>query len=167
MQVSFASAAAIIAQALHYTGSFKNSGPMPPQAEVPTTYTIQWTAKNSSNAVANTGVSAVLPTYVTFLSAQAGSGINYDAGSRTVRWDLGELKAGVGYSSAARIGSFQVSLVPSVSQVGTSPILTGAALLSGTDRFAQVPVSASAEAPTTKLFEAGVTAGMDIVAPKQ
>ncbi len=167
MQVSLASAATLLAQALHYTGSFKNTGPMPPQAEVPTTYTIQWTAKNSSNAVANTGVSAVLPTYVTFISAQTGSGISYDAGSRTVRWDLGELKAGVGYSAAARVGSFQVSLVPSASQVGTSPILTGAALLSGTDRFAQVPISASAEAPTTKLFEAGVTAGMDIVAPKQ
>ncbi len=167
MQVTLASAASLVAQAFHFTGPFSNSGAMPPRAELATEYTIQWTVKNSSNAVANATVSSVLPTYVTFLGAASGSSISYDAPSRTVKWDLGELKAGVGYSTAARQGAFQVALNPSSSQVGLSPTLTGAAQLSGTDRFAQVAVSATADAPTTKLNEAGFAAGMDIVQPKQ
>lgn len=166
-QVTLASAAVLGAQALHFTGPFTNPGPMPPRAEVSTSYTILWTVKNSSNTLANTSVSAVLPPYVSFAAAQAGSGITYDAGSRTVRWDLGDLKAGVGYSTAARTGAFQVTFTPSASQAGFSPTLTGTAALQGTDRFAQVAVSATAEAPTIKLNEAGFAPGMDIVAPKQ
>lgn len=140
---------------------------MPPRSGSPTSYTIVWTVKNSSNTVANTVVSAVLPTYVQFVSAQAGSGIAYDAGSRTVRWDMGDLRAGVGYSSAALQGSFQITFTPSDSQVGATPMLTGTAALSGTDRFAQTAVTASVEAPTTQLTEAGFGGGMDIVGPKQ
>jgi hypothetical protein len=167
MQVTLASAATLLAQALHFTGAFQSSGPMPPRSGVPTLYTIQWTVKNSSNTVAGTNVSTVLPTYTTFVAAAPGSAITYDTGSRTVRWDLGDLNAGVGYSSAARTGSFQVSLTASDSQVGYVPQLTGATALSGTDRFAQVQVTASADGPTTKLNEAGFSPGMDIVAPKQ
>lgn len=167
MQVTLASAATLLAQALHFTGPLQNGGSMPPRSGSPTAYTIQWTVKNSSNAVAGATVSTVLPPYVSFVAAAADNAIAYDAASRTVRWNVGELGAGVGYSSAARVGSFQVSLTPSDSQVGSSPQLTGATVLSGTDRFAQVQVTASAEAPTTRLTEAGFVGGMDIVQPKQ
>ena len=166
-QITLASAIAIAARALHFTGGSGNSGPMPPRAETATTYTIEWSAKNSSNTVANTTVLTVLPVYVTFVAAYAGSDITYDAGSRTVRWDVGDLGAGVGYSTAARKGSFRISFMPSSSQVGLSPQLTGTAVISGTDRFAQVQVSDTVEAPTTKLTEPGFVGGMDIVAPKQ
>lgn len=135
------------AQSLYGQGVYNNSGPTPPRAETATTYTVQWTAKNSSNAIANANVSAVLPPYVTYKDGQAG--VSYDAASRTVRWDLGELKAGTGYTSAARTAQFQVVLNPSASQVGQTPALTGATVLSGTDRFAQIQVSAQAQAPTT------------------
>ncbi len=162
MQVSLASAAALSARALHFTGPITNSGPMPPRAESATTYSIEWTAKNSSNTIANTVVSAVLPPYVSFVG---GGEVAYDAATRTVRWNLGDLKAGVGYSSAARVTTFQVSITPSSSQVGQSPALTGAAALSGVDRFAQTQISATAEAPTTRLGEAAA-AGMELVQPK-
>jgi hypothetical protein len=129
-------------------GPYQNSGPTPPRAEQPTTYTVAWTAKNSSNAIANAQVSAVLPPYVSYKTGQAG--VAYDAPSRTVRWSLGELKAGTGYTTAAQTAAFQVTLNPSVSQVGQAPALTGTAELSGTDRFAQIQVSAQAQAPTTQ-----------------
>ncbi len=164
-QITLASATTLTAQALHFTGMFSNSGPMPPRADMPTTYTIVWTVKNSSNAVANAGVSTVLPPYVQFIQGQ--SGVTYDSGSRAVTWSLGDVSAGVGYTTAARQAAFQVSLNASGSQVGFTPMLTGASALQGTDRFAQTTVSASAEAPTTKLTEAGFAAGMDTVAPKQ
>jgi hypothetical protein len=147
------------AKSLYGQGPYQNSGPTPPRAEVPTTYTVQWTVKNSSNAIANANVSAVLPTYVTYKTGQAG--LTYDAPSRTVRWDLGELKAGTGYTLAAQSAAFQVTLNPSVSQVGQTPALTGAAVLSGTDRFAQIQVSAQAQGPTTQTADgqSGVVQG--------
>lgn len=167
MQVTLSSAVALLSQALHFTGAFQNTGPMPPRSDAQTSYTIQWTVKNSSNTVAGAVVSTVLPPYTTFVAAAPGSAITYDTGSRTVRWDIGDLGAGVGYSTAARTGSFQVSLTPSDSQIGQAPQLTGATALSGTDRFAQVQVSATAEGPSTTLTEAGFAQGMDIVQPKQ
>lgn len=167
LAVQLASAATVSAQAFHFSGPFTNIGPMPPKAETATTYTIVWTVKNSSNALANTVASAVLPPYVSFMSAIPGEGITYDAASRTVRWPIGELKAGVGYTLSSRQAAFQVTLVPSTSQVGQAPQLTGTLMLSGQDRFAQVNVNAQAPAPTTKISgEGGFTTGMDIVAPK-
>ena len=147
-EVVLGSLLSLESQSLYGQGAYSNSGPTPPRAESPTTYTVQWTAKNSSNAIANASVSAVLPPYVSYKTGQ--TGFTYDSPSRTVRWDLGELKAGVGYTSAARVGSFQVTLTPSISQVGQAPALTGATVLSGTDRFAQIQVQATAQGPTTQ-----------------
>ncbi len=136
------------AKSLYDQGVYANTGPTPPRAEQATTYTLEWAVKNSSNAIANANVSAVLPPYVTYKTGQ--TGMTYDAASRTVRWDLGELKAGTGYTSAARTAQFQVTLNPSQSQVGQAPALTGAAVLSGTDRYAQIQVQAQAQGPTTQ-----------------
>ena len=135
------------AQSNFNQGAYSNSGPTPPRAEETTTYTIMWSAKNSSNAIANANVSAVLPSYVTYKTGQ--SGITYDAASRAVRWDLGELKAGTGYTSAAKTVSFQVAITPSSSQVGQAPALTGSAVLFGTDRYAQIQVQSQTAGPTT------------------
>ena len=166
--VNLSSAASISAQTFHFSGPFTNIGPMPPKAESATTYTIVWTVKNASNALANTAVTATLPPYVQFLSAVPGEGVTYDAASRTVRWPIGELKAGVGYTLASRQTAFQVTLTPSTSQVGNVVQLTNQATLSGQDRFAQVNVSSQSGAPTTKISgEGGFTSGMETVAPKQ
>jgi hypothetical protein len=93
----------------------------------------------------------VLPPYVRFAASAPGAGVTYEESSRTVRWDIGDLGAGVGYSTPERQAAFQVVLTPSSSQAGQAPALTGAALFTGQDRFAQVAVQASAEAPTTVL----------------
>ncbi len=163
--VSIASQLTLIAQVLHFTGPITNTGSMPPKAEAATSYTIQWTVKNSSNAVANAVVSAVLPPYVRYVSAGA-VGVSYDGSSRTVTWNLGDLPAGVGYSTAAKVIDFQVVLTPSTSQVGSIPQLTGPAALKGQDRYAQVSVEADANAPTTQLTESGFSSGMETVSPK-
>lgn len=141
MQVTFASQLALNV-ATQYL-----SGLRPPRVDSSTAYTVQWTVKNASNTVGGAVVSTVLPPYVTFVSGQ--SGVTYDAGSRTVSWNIGDLKPGVGYTAAALSNSFVVSFIPSSSQVGNAPALTGSALLSGTDRFAGVGVSATAVAPTS------------------
>ncbi len=165
-QVVLTSALSLTAQALHFTGSFSNTGPMPPKAESQTSYTIVWTVGNSSNAIAQATVATILPPYVEFVAAAPGSGITYDKGSRTVRWALGDLPAGIGYSLPSREGAFQVVFTPSSSQVGQAPELTGGAILSGQDRFAQAPVQASATGPTIQLKEKGFSSGMGVVDSK-
>lgn len=149
MQVTLASALSLNVQAKHFSGPFDNSGPMPPKVDRETSYAVVWTVTNSSNTVANAAVATVLPPYVRFIRGEAG--VSYDEGSRTVTWNIGDLKAGVGYTLPVRSAGFQVGFTPSLSQVGQSPTLTGVATFSGQDRFAQVAVSASADAPTIKL----------------
>ncbi|HVV38728.1 MAG TPA: hypothetical protein VHD31_00145 [Candidatus Paceibacterota bacterium] len=167
---SAASAKLVLASALSLTaqssrsGVFNNTGPVPPRVEQTTTYGITWTVKNSANTVANTSVQTVLPPYVTFVAAQSGSGVTYDPGSRTVTWNIGDIKAGVGYSTAARQASFQVAISPSSSQVGTIPALTGPTSASGQDRYAQVQVGANVDGPTTHTIDG--SAGMDTVVAK-
>ena len=148
-RVVLASALSITAQSWRSSGSFSNTGPVPPRAEAESTYTITWTVKNSANTVANGMAQATLPPYTRFVAAESGSGITYDEGSRAVRWALGDIKPGVGYISASRQGSFQVAFTPSISQVGSAPALIGTTLLSGFDRFVQVSLEASTGSPTT------------------
>ena len=163
-QVLVSSVATLSAAASHFSGPFANSGPMPPVPGQATTYSIVWTVTNSSNTIANAVVSATLPAYVTFVNVQAGSGITYDPGSRTVTWAMGDVKAGVGYTLGSRTAAFQVSLLPSSSQAGQSPALTSTASLSGQDRFAQVQVTASADGPTIQLQnDTGYSANMGTV----
>lgn len=167
-QVQLSSLASLTTNTLHSTGGFTNIGPMPPKAEAATSYTVVWKVKNSSNTVANSVVTAVLPQYVQFLSTPSGSGITYDAPSRTVRWTIGDIKAGVGYTLTELQAAFQVTLIPSTSQVGTSPVLVTAPVLTGQDRFTQAQVRTTGEAATTKLVgESSPINGVDIVMPKQ
>jgi len=167
-RASVASALSLSTQVQHFSGPFSNKGPMPPQVERATTYSVIWTVKNSSNAVANGVVSATLPPYVRFVTAQEGGAVTHNQGSRTVTWNLGDIKAGTGYTTGARSVAFQIELTPSLSQLGDVPVLVNAATLSGQDRFAQVQLGAQTEVATTNLVgDSGFQDGMDIVKPKQ
>lgn len=167
LKASVASQVLLTAQGLHFIGPFQNTGPMPPVAEQPTTYAVVWTVTNSSNTIANAMVSASLPSYVNFVTTQPGSGIQFDKSSRTVSWSLGDLKAGAGFSSAARTAAFQIVLLPSASQIGKTPNLTSDLQLSGQDRFAQTPVHVIVVAPTTVISnDTNFVRGMETVQVK-
>lgn len=129
---------ALLSRALYVDGPFKNSGPLPPKPEQATTYTIAWALNNSSNDLENAAVRAVLPLGVSWvgLSSPATEKIVYDAASRTVIWDLGSLAAGTGFGDTARrTAAFQVSLTPSVSQIGDSAILAREISFTGRDTW--------------------------------
>ncbi len=144
--VKVATAVALSASSLHSSGSFGNSGPVPPRADQATTYTIVWSARNGGNTIADGIVSAILPSYVSYTGLTAGPGsFSYDGGSRMVSWDIGDIAQG-----GNAHGAFQVSIVPSISQKGKAPALTSAASFSGYDRFAGVQIKASADPSTTE-----------------
>ncbi len=136
----------LFASTLHSSGPITNSGPIPPKANVATTYTILLVVRNQGNEVAGGTVTETLPTYVTYTGTTAGTGsFSYNSVTRVVTWSVINLA-----QNASAQGSFQVSLTPSTSQKGASPALTGEATFSGYDRFAGVQVSSSADPVTTE-----------------
>lgn len=117
----FKSDVTAVANTLHFTGPFENMGPIPPKVEQQTTYTIQWILTSSSNDLNDVIVKGQLPLYVEWTNVYStGERISYDPVSRTVKWDAGNVSAGSGYDKPPRVGSFQVSLVPSATQSNTS-----------------------------------------------
>ncbi|MDP2655892.1 MAG: hypothetical protein Q8P17_05305 [bacterium] len=144
--VKIATAVALSSSSLHSSGPISNSGPIPPLAGQATTYTIQWSAHNGGSTVADGMVSATLPSYVSYTGITAGTGtFSYDSASRTVSWSIGNISQGTNNE-----GSFQVSFIPSTSQKGSAPFLTGTLSFSGYDRFAGVQINASADPSTTE-----------------
>lgn len=141
------------ARILYYGGPFINHGPIPPEVDKQTTYTVVWNLANTFNDVANTTMKAVLPPYVRWTGSYSPSNeqISYDSSSRTVTWTVPDLRAGVGYTSASREVAFQIEFVPSINQANTSPDLVGNISAQGVDRFTSATVEASSNSLSTKL----------------
>ena len=145
---------ALVAQRLLFSeGPFTNNGPVPPKADVSTTYTVTWTASSALGDIGQALVTAQLPTYVSWLGIKnpLDEDLTFNKTQGKVTWNVGKIPAGAGYSSSPRSVSFQISLLPSLSQVGQSPIVVHEAVLTGRDIFANVEVSAQGSAITTKL----------------
>lgn len=151
-KVRVASELAALARSTRTTGPFSNIGPIPPKAEKQSTYTIVWSLTNTINAVDGVTATAVLPSYVTWLGnvSPASENVTFDATTGMVTWKVGGLGAGVGFATPPRELYFQVSLVPSVSQAGTSPVLVGDLTVQGTDRYTGAIVQAGRSAVTTR-----------------
>lgn len=113
------------ANAFYTSGPFSNTGPIPPKANTPTTYTITWTVTNSANPLTNGLATATLPTYVDWVGTISPDGepLTYDETTHTIHWTIGQIPAGTGLSGPSRKASFQVRLNPSTSQIGSTPKL--------------------------------------------
>src|SRR3989338_6380739 len=145
--IRFESTVSLASHGLYSIGPFSNTGPVPPKAETATQYTIVFNAHNGSNELADAAVTAVLPVYVTWTGATTGdTDFAYNTGTREVMWRIGSLAAG-----GSENGAFQVSFLPSVSQVGTVPTVVGTQNFRATDRFTGTVVRAAADALTTHL----------------
>ena len=135
-------------RAVRTIGPFTNTGPWPPVADQETTYTILMNAANTVNSVGGARVTATLPSYVTFTGkvSPADGSVTYNASTREVTWVVGDMSAGSSGHSAA----FQVGLLPSTSQQGTSPVLVFPQTISGFDRFVEKQVTSTVSDITTK-----------------
>ena len=134
---------------LRNAGPFTNTGPVPPRPDTETTYTVELSAVNSVNPIAGAQAAMTLPSYVRFTGTVSPTGsVTYDDRTRTVTWRLNDLAEG-----ATVKASFQVALLPSVSQVGGSPILVNEQAFTGTDRFTKEEISVRAPRLTTEFSE--------------
>lgn len=132
----------LLSRGFYYIGPFSNTGPIPPIAESETTYTVTWTITNTSNTVTGTKVSATIPSYVKWnnLFIPGTEKISFNPLGGEIVWDVGEVKAGAGNTLPIREVSFQISFTPSLSQVGTSPMLLSDARVTGTDSFTKTEI---------------------------
>ncbi|MFA6520201.1 MAG: hypothetical protein WCT44_01185 [Candidatus Paceibacterota bacterium] len=140
-------------KALYYSGPFTNTGPIPPKAEQKTTFTIVWTLSSTANSISNTQVKSTLPPWMSFVGSisPAGEDLIYNSSTRQIIWNADRIPKGAGVSGAPKTVSFQVSLSPSLSQVGTMPTLINDAVLTGHDDFANVEVRINKASLDTKL----------------
>lgn len=145
------SSVSVAGQIVRTRGSFENSGPIPPRAEQATTYTVVWTAYNTSNNISGVRVESVLPPYVKWLgrTSPGSEDISYSQTDGRLVWNVGNMRSGSGSTgtgnnsnSNRREVSFQISFEPSVSQVGQTPTLVQRAVLSATDDFSGVTLQA-------------------------
>lgn len=141
------------AYALYGVGPFSNTGPHPPRVNKETTYTIVWEVTNTINNTDDVQVRSVLPEHVEWLDVKNPNNaqVTYNPVTRQVIWSVGDVPRGVGYETQASKMSFQVSVVPSISQRGRSIDLTQAVAISGVDVFTKSVLEKSMRAISTEL----------------
>jgi len=145
--------AGLSAKALYYSGPFTNTGPIPPKMEQETTYTIVWTLSNTANNISKAKVTSTLPPWVRFTNSISPSAedLAYNASTKEIVWNIGSIPKGAGITDAGREVSFQIAFIPSLSQVGTSPVIINDAILTGHDDFANVDVQVNKASLNTRL----------------
>lgn len=137
---------------VRYAGPFAVSGPIPPKADKETTYTVVWNIDSTVNAINNAEVSASLPVNVKWLGKTdpEGADISYDTKTGSILWRAGEVSANTASSGGRKTVSFQVSLEPSINQVGSVPVLVNEAVLLATDEYTGTKIRSSQGSLTTR-----------------
>lgn len=133
-------------------GPFENMGPIPPKADQETTYTIILSLSTPLNDIANTTVTGVLPSYVSWKSlvSPTNENVTFDPLNRRITWNPGLIKAGSGTTNTSRQAAFQVGVTPSLSQVGNTINIINDLLASGDDQFTLQTLRASIVSLTTR-----------------
>ena len=142
----------IIQKGYYQDEVFGNEGPMPPQAGLPTTYTIIWQVKNYYNDVKNVRVKATLGSGVSLTGRifPEGSPLTFDSASKEVVWKIENLAAGRGILDVSPSVAFQVTFTPASSRQTN---LIGAAKITGEDEFTGLVTNAESLAINTTEIE--------------
>lgn len=122
------------------SSSIKNSGPIPPKANQTTTYTIHWQITNASNDLKDVEVTAVLPAGIKWQDAYTipeDTELEYNGRTKEMVWKIDKLPAATGFLIPVYEAVFQIALTPSITQVGTTPVLSDESSLKGTDTFTE------------------------------
>jgi hypothetical protein len=146
----------MISQKGYYKNSeIANSGPVPPQVNKETTYTIVWDIKNYFSDAKNVKVKAVLPENVSLtgklMPQNELSKFSFDSASKEIVWSVGDILAGTGVAGDPVSLSFQVLLKPLLSQKGKVAPIIGAAQISGENQFTNTTITAQDSGIDTSL----------------
>ncbi len=141
------------AKAFYYSGSFTNTGPVPPKVGEETSYTIIWSLSNTANNISKAIIRSTIPSWMKFAGSISPlvEDLNYNPVTKEIVWNIGGIPKGTGITAADRSVSFQVVFTPSLSQVRTMPIIINDAILTGHDDFANVDVRVNKSSLRTQL----------------
>jgi len=130
-----------------YAGEpFVNTGPIPPRIEQETTYTVTFSLTNSSNFIENGKMTAYLPSYVRWNNKvlPGNEKVSFDPVTRRLEWKLDDIKEHTGFIDPARTVAVQLTLVPSISQLGDTPNLLTEIVFEGIDTFTKTDLNVAA-----------------------
>ncbi len=147
-------------------GAFENTGPIPPKAEQPTTYTVTWTVDNTVNTVSGAEIVSQLPAYMKWTGkiSPTTEDITFNNNNNQIVWKVGNVNTFTAGTTGTRKVSFQVSFTPSVAQVGQVPVLVQPSTLVGYDDFTGAKFTLQAQALTTKFNDQNFMSGQEVVA---
>jgi hypothetical protein len=133
-------------------GVFTPLGAIPPQVGETTSYTVTLVAEAGVNDLTDAVMETRLPIYVDWRDSIQGEGeLTFNTVSQQLEWDAGNIPSGT-----RKEVTFQVSITPSSSQVGSTPVLLQSQTLRATDRFTGTRLQAQADRVYTELSsEAG------------
>lgn len=162
-----------LAQKAFYSDEiFGNTGPLPPQAGMATTYTVTWQAKNYYSNVKAAVVRAILPPEAQFVSGKIfpeiqTAGLTYNEATREIVWNIGDMVAGQGLVSSPLNVSFQIAVSPMNSQIGGTAGIIGQAVIRGSDEWTEAMLESAAPVlDTASLSDPILTENSGIVQPK-
>jgi hypothetical protein len=132
---------------------FGSNGPFPPKVDSTTKFTVHWTLVNPANNMSPAKVSATLAPGIKWENLVI-SGSNqplptYNTKTGIITWDLSLLPAGSGISLPKYETYFQISITPSVNQVGQTPTLLRSVKFDGTDTSTQEKITRTVVDPLT------------------
>ncbi len=138
----------LTAYSLFHDSPFGALGPLPPRVEYETTYGVVWEVANTTSDIADTVVRAELPHYVRWvgLTSPASEQLIYNRTDNTIEWDLGVVKSRTGplYGNSRRV-TFALGLVPSATQIGSSPDLVRNQILEAIDTYTEGIITTNTE----------------------
>lgn len=143
--VKVSSSVSVAGQVVRTSGNFENTGPIPPVAEKATTYSVIWTAYNTSSNITGVKVESILPPYVKWLDQvyPSSEDVTYNQADGKIVWNVGNMRsAGSVGSNNRRQVEFRISFEPGINQVNQSPSLVGRTTLTATDDFSGVNLKA-------------------------
>ncbi len=150
MKVKINSPLAISVEGFYNDSDIPNSGPLPPQVDKETTYTIHWKLTNVSNDLESVKVESFLPTWARLID---GANVKYNERTNSIVWDVGNLPSGTGVIIPKKEAIFQIGIKPAVNQVGQSVEILGKSIFSGKDLFTGEELSVSGEGKNIRLLE--------------
>ncbi len=144
---------------LYFENPLKSAGAFPPKVDSPTVFGVEWKITNTSNLIKDAQVTALLPPNVTWTGVYmpATENISYNSQTGRITWNLGDIKPSSGYSLPARKVYFNLTLIPSVPQIGKTAKLLLNQEFAGKDSYTDTDIKIDLPDLDTKTKDASAT----------
>jgi hypothetical protein len=135
----------------------KNSGPIPPKVNSPTTFTIHWLIYNYATDVKNIEVKTTLPAGIRITNiapkSNVGSLPTFNERTGEVSWTVEQIMATKGVLGDPVEAIFQIEATPNIIQVGQPMPILNETMLKAIDTFTNIELIGSDTGLTTQLAD--------------